>query len=238
MASKKDRRLGWHFLPKSLKLEYGDGRTVEVGKTLSISPSETPMTCSQGMHASEKIRQAATFNRGPVVCRVEVKGDIDTDRDKFCGRSRTVLWMKELTTKDIQDCLVSIGFKTRTNVTKTMDSLQHQLADACGNTSYQDKADAWLMKWAEKNGCLTPVALTYVKKEITENELKKFLTPRVVRTAKEIRADMVNLYECDGDDEPLEEMLENYAGYGDICMIDNYTENGDAGFVLKLKRKR
>lgn len=93
-------RLGWHFLSADRLLRYGDGRRVEVGTELSIATGASPVLCSYGMHASPRIVDALRNHRGPVLCRVVVRGDIQTDRrmypDKFCGRSRRVLWMRSV----------------------------------------------------------------------------------------------------------------------------------------------
>lgn len=61
---KKDSKLGWHFLPADMKLKYGDGRKAEVGKALSIPKDTKPWVCNEGMHASEKIHNAAQFKVG------------------------------------------------------------------------------------------------------------------------------------------------------------------------------
>lgn len=47
---------GWWFVPANYRLTYGDGRTAEVGVTHSVSG--TVKACSNGLHASQDLRDA------------------------------------------------------------------------------------------------------------------------------------------------------------------------------------
>ena len=87
--------LAWHFLAEDKRLGYGDWRLVEVGKTLECEGE--PALCSNGMHGSVRLIDALRYASSPVVCRVEIEGDIVEGDDKLCGRRRTVLWMLDAT---------------------------------------------------------------------------------------------------------------------------------------------
>lgn len=105
----KDVRMGWHFLRSDRKLDYHDGRVANDGETLSYTGAWAPQTCQRGMHASPTIAQAASFRKGPVLCRVEVSGELDTDKDKFAGRNRKIIWSYELTETDLVTLKAKLG---------------------------------------------------------------------------------------------------------------------------------
>jgi hypothetical protein len=75
--------LAWHFLPEDKRLGYGDGRLVEVGATLECEGE--PALCSNGMHGSARLIDALKYANGPIVCRVEIAGDVIEGEDKLCG---------------------------------------------------------------------------------------------------------------------------------------------------------
>ena len=87
--------LAWHFLSEDKRLGYGDGRLVEVGETLECE-GELAL-CDNGMHGSVRLIDALHYASGPIVCRVEIEGDVIEGDDKLCGRRRTVLWMLDAT---------------------------------------------------------------------------------------------------------------------------------------------
>ena len=87
--------LAWHFLSEDKRLGYGDGRLVEVGATLECEGK--PVLCDNGMHCSVRLIDALYYASGPIVCRVEIEGDVIEGDDKLCGRRRTVLWMMDAT---------------------------------------------------------------------------------------------------------------------------------------------
>ena len=87
--------LAWHFLSEDKRLGYGDGRLVEVGQTLECKGKPAP--CKNGMHGSVRLIDALRYASGPIVCRVDIEGDVIEEEDKLCGRRRTVLWMLDAT---------------------------------------------------------------------------------------------------------------------------------------------
>jgi hypothetical protein len=85
----------WHFLGKTRRLAYGDGRLVEVG---------VPLECGKflklgtnGMHASAWITDAIMHAPGPVLCLVDVWGGIREGDDNLCGRHREAVEMHDVT---------------------------------------------------------------------------------------------------------------------------------------------
>lgn len=80
----------WHFLKADRRMEQTD-ELVEVGKTYRI---DGPIELGKnGLHGSVKPLGALKTASGPVVCRVNITGDIVRDEFRLVGRSREVLWM-------------------------------------------------------------------------------------------------------------------------------------------------
>ena len=87
--------LAWHFLSADYRLRYGDGRLVFPGETLSATgPIEA---CSNGMHGSRKILDALRYATGPILCRVNITGDLKESDDKIAGRHRKCIWTLDTT---------------------------------------------------------------------------------------------------------------------------------------------
>ena len=87
--------LAWHFLSEGKRLGFDDGRVVEVGVPLECKGE--PALCSNGMHGSIRLIDALAYASGPIVCRVDIEGNVIQGDDKLCGRRRTVLWMLDAT---------------------------------------------------------------------------------------------------------------------------------------------
>ena len=85
----------WHFLPEDKKLRYGKRTLVTEGLELRVEP---PLVmCKRGLHASKLLMDALVYAPGPVVCRVEVGGEIIKQDDKLVAEKRKVLWMLDAT---------------------------------------------------------------------------------------------------------------------------------------------
>lgn len=84
----------WHFIRNDWTT--GEGQLpVHVGETLRVEP---PLSlCERGLHASLDPLHALHYAPGPVVCRVEVGGEIVQGGDKLCATERTVLWAYDAT---------------------------------------------------------------------------------------------------------------------------------------------
>jgi len=92
--------LGWHFVGDGKRLRYGDNRSVRAGCTYRIKHNRSVALCLCGMHASKCIFDAlnyAPYTKKLYCCRVDVRGELVTDSDKFAGRAREVLWLVDAT---------------------------------------------------------------------------------------------------------------------------------------------
>jgi hypothetical protein len=93
------RWLGWHWLRKNCELQH-DGRVVKPGLTFDNPKSRygeggNISLCNCGYHASRKILNALSYAPGPIICRVELSGDIKEDDEKAAAERRTCLWMAD-----------------------------------------------------------------------------------------------------------------------------------------------
>ena len=80
----------WYFSNTDRTLRHGDGRIIEAGTTHRVEGDLE--LCNSGLHASTNILDALRYAPGPVVWRVEVRGEIIRGRDKLCASERTYLW--------------------------------------------------------------------------------------------------------------------------------------------------
>ena len=87
----------WHFVTKDRRLRYGDNRYVRAGMVQEMAGDGAPLLCERGMHASTSLLDALRCAPGPIVCRVEIWGDVALGDDKLCGRFRRVLWTVDAT---------------------------------------------------------------------------------------------------------------------------------------------
>ena len=88
---------GWYFAHKGNRLNYGDNRLIRVGITHTIDCK--PRLCRSGLHGSKRIIDALSYADYHILYRVDIKGDIDEGKNKFCGRSRE--YLKRFDIKDI-----------------------------------------------------------------------------------------------------------------------------------------
>jgi hypothetical protein len=85
----------WHFLPADRRLRWGDGRRVRRGHVAKV---DGPVVlCDHGLHASTNILDALCYAPGPILCRVDVRGDIVRGDDKLAGTERECLWWIDAT---------------------------------------------------------------------------------------------------------------------------------------------
>ena len=90
MADGGDKPIrAWHFLRPDGKLQFKPHRKVKAGQTL-LAKGKLSM-CKNGLHASKNILDALRYAPGPIICRVELSGEILHDSDKMCARKRTCL---------------------------------------------------------------------------------------------------------------------------------------------------
>ena len=86
--------IAWHWIRDDKKTRY-DERPIRVGRWMKAH-GEIEM-CQNGMHGSKRILDALHFAPGPIVCRVEIDGEIECGSDKIVGRRRKVIWMLDAT---------------------------------------------------------------------------------------------------------------------------------------------
>lgn len=82
----------FHFLPSDGCLQYGDGREVRVGETLTVDTE--PVLCHNGLHACRRVIDALRHAAGPVLTAVTLGGRVLHGDDKSVGMERTCLWMR------------------------------------------------------------------------------------------------------------------------------------------------
>jgi hypothetical protein len=88
-------QLAWHFLEEDKRLAYHPHTPVVTGKWLSV---ELPLAmCSHGLHASKRLIDALRYAPGPILCRVELGGEIVEGDDKVVAQKRRVIAMADAT---------------------------------------------------------------------------------------------------------------------------------------------
>ena len=85
--------LAWHWLRAHRRMQYGDLQFVEAGKTYTVEPPVE--LCIRGLHGSIRPIDTLEFAPGPIICRVEMSGEIIHGKDKLAATSRRVLWMED-----------------------------------------------------------------------------------------------------------------------------------------------
>lgn len=235
MANNTKKKLGWHFLPADMRLTNGDGRQAKVGHSLSIPKDETPRCCGIGMHASVNPSQAARFEAGPVLTRVEVTGQIHDQYDKFAGRTRKVLWAKKLTYKDVAALAKAVGHSLPYYFTaKSTDSeITSQLKNIA--YSYSGGFNTWcdnLMK-SDSGGTVIVAA---PKPLFTAKILLSLLSNRLVRTKKEILSGLSGVYDMTPTDtwnaDAFDSIVDDDSGTK-IIVVDGFTPSGADGYLLR-----
>ena len=79
----------WHFSREDKRLNYGDGRLIEVGVTHTVEPPVK--LCEHGLHASKYAADALNYAPGPVLWLVELSGEVIHDDDKSVATERKYL---------------------------------------------------------------------------------------------------------------------------------------------------
>jgi len=83
----------WHWVGEDRRLRYGDNRVVRAGHTYKAKGKGSIVLCQNGVHGSKRILDGLCYAPGPVVCRVNISGEIVQGSDKLAGRTRDVLWL-------------------------------------------------------------------------------------------------------------------------------------------------
>lgn len=87
---------GWHMLPPSRRLRYGDGRIANDNETLHVHRNYPILAGSYGLHMAVNPVQAISwgFEEATILCRTIGQGtyDIDALGETAAFASRTILW--------------------------------------------------------------------------------------------------------------------------------------------------
>jgi len=86
----------WHFIREDKKLGYSDNRIVKTGRTYKCKGAL--VLCENGLHGSKRLIDALYYAPGPILCRVELSGEIIHSHDKSVARIRTVLKLQDIST--------------------------------------------------------------------------------------------------------------------------------------------
>ena len=233
----KKKRLGWHFLPDTMQLTNLDNRKAAVGKTLSIPAKQTPNCCFVGMHASDLPHQAAQFNKGPVLCRVEVWGNVDTrGNDKFCGRHRRVLWAHEITAKDATQLAKRLHQRFDPTSGIAISSFLKLAASMA-----TDLFDRVILELAERKGLNAggKVRVVPVKPPFDVKALLGQLMQRVIRTETDIMRDVGDFYHFDNGagGDLFRDVVDAALATDKVIVVDGFTSDGRSGYVLRGRRR-
>ena len=87
--------IGWHFLPEDKRLRWGTKEKIHKGKVSRITGDLS--LCNHGLHASKRAIDALAYAPGPIVCKVELRGEILEGNDKACATERKVLAIADAT---------------------------------------------------------------------------------------------------------------------------------------------
>jgi hypothetical protein len=85
----------WHWVSADKMTRYAPRVPVIVGETLRVDPPV--VLCERGLHASVRALDALQYALGPIICRVQLGGEIKHGDDKLVSTERTVLWMYDAT---------------------------------------------------------------------------------------------------------------------------------------------
>ena len=91
--NKENKIMAWHFLRSDKRLGYKDGRKVVKGRKMKCPPDRKIQLCEYGMHASLRPLDALSFVhwKNPIVCRVELSGDVIQGIDNIVAPERKVI---------------------------------------------------------------------------------------------------------------------------------------------------
>lgn len=88
----------WHLCPAEMRCWYSDRppggggirHPIVVGG--SLVHAKMPRLHREGLHAAPRLIDALTYGNGPIVCRVELDGEVINGGDCMAGTRRTLLW--------------------------------------------------------------------------------------------------------------------------------------------------
>lgn len=89
----KMSRMAWNFLDADRRERFGARGVLGAGMR-SVVPGPVVVR-RHGLHASRSALQALRYAPGPIVCRVELGGQIRSDAGLVAATERTVLWLSD-----------------------------------------------------------------------------------------------------------------------------------------------
>jgi len=145
--------LAWHFLREDRKLRFPPHTEITPGSVVTAE-GELKM-CKNGCHASIRPIDALGYAQGPIVCRVELSGEIIEDTDKVCARHRKVLWMADATHTlhefacwCAEQALIREREAGREPDPRSWAAIEAKRKWLCGEISDKELAAAWDAAWA------------------------------------------------------------------------------------------
>ena len=90
-----EKWIGWHFLPADRMTRFEP--RVKVRKGSVLRENRPLVMCEIGLHASLRAIDALMYAPGPVVCRVELRGERLDASDKSCASERKVTAISDAT---------------------------------------------------------------------------------------------------------------------------------------------
>ena len=149
----------WHFTAYKLR----DGRPLPADREVLHHDGPLVM-CESGLHWSRMPLAALQYAPGPILCRVEVWGDIIEDSDKGISRNRVILWRLDATDllrKFARRCALDVAHlwdapEIVLNYLRTGDESIRAAAWAAARDSAW--AAAWDAAWAAARAMLADAA--------------------------------------------------------------------------------
>ena len=87
--------IGWHFLSADRMTRFEP--RVKVRKGSLLHETRRLVMCNVGLHASLRAIDALKYAPGPIVCRVELRGERIDDEEKSCASERKVIAIADAT---------------------------------------------------------------------------------------------------------------------------------------------
>lgn len=135
---------GWHFMPRDMKLGYGDNRKPKVGEWVKFNSNgiDAPEVCVRGMHMCTTLPRVIEWcGRGSQLCYVEVRGNMHVTPSKTAAEERRILWHIN-TTKLYKEFLMWLSkrpnswFKTRWSLRSPKGCKDYYLSCSRENNNY------------------------------------------------------------------------------------------------------
>lgn len=140
---------GWHFLPEDGRLSHGDGRRAVLGETLSMA-TDLVSVAHYGLHACRRPLDALHHAPSPLLCRVELTGNVQHRDRVIVARNRRVVAMA-----DVTDLLHGVAVDWARQTLSKAPSVDERSTVALdtkdrwlhGQAEAAEVAEAWSLAW-------------------------------------------------------------------------------------------